>query len=127
MLDLLGERDPYYDDAALIATLADKKEIQLFVSALSYATVGYFLTKFSNIEITKEKLRKFRIISEIISLDDQVIEKGLNSDIRDFEDAIQYYCALNAECDIIVTRNVKDFKKSAIPVISPHEFLKSRE
>jgi predicted nucleic acid-binding protein len=53
MLDLLGERDPYYDDAALIATLADKKEIQLFVSALSYATVGYFLTKFSNIEITK--------------------------------------------------------------------------
>jgi hypothetical protein len=49
---------------------------------------------------------------------------GLFSGFRDFEDALQYHCALAANCDIIVTRNVKDFKKAEIPVITPDEYLR---
>lgn len=43
MLDLLGERVPFYDSVAKIATLADKGDIKIVVSALSYAIVNYFL------------------------------------------------------------------------------------
>jgi len=46
MLDFLGERDPFYLSSAKIATLADKGKIEIVVSALSYATVSYFLSKF---------------------------------------------------------------------------------
>ena len=70
-------------------------------------------------------MRKFKIISTICELDDLIIEKGLNSDFPDFEDALQYFSALRKECDIIITRNGKDFKKSQIPVMTPNEFLKS--
>jgi predicted nucleic acid-binding protein len=125
MLDLLGERDPFYVSAAKIATLADKRSLQIIVSALSYATISYFLTKYDGLEKTKDKLRKFKVISEICELDDVIIEKGLNSDFSDFEDSLQYFSALRAECDIIITRNGKDFKKSEIPVMTPDEFLNS--
>jgi len=125
MLDLLGERDPFYVSAAKIATLADKRSLQIIVSALSYATISYFLTKYDGLEKTKDKLRKFKVISEICELDEVIIEKGLNSNISDFEDSLQYFSALRAECDIIITRNGKDFKKSEIPVMSPDEFLNS--
>ncbi len=125
MLDLLGEREPFYLAAAKIATLADKKKLEITVSALSFATVSYFLTKFGGMKKAKEKLRKFKVISEICELDEIIIEEGLNSDFSDFEDTLQYFSALRAKCDIIITRNAKDFKKSQIAVMTPDEFLLS--
>lgn len=125
MLDLLGEREPYYNDIAKIASLADIGEIAMIASSLSYANVFYLLSKNEGAEKVKEKLRKFKIISEIAQLDDLIIEKGLNSNFTDFEDALQYNCALQSECDILITRNQKDFKNSSIPVMSAKEFIKS--
>jgi predicted nucleic acid-binding protein len=125
MLDFLGERVPFYDSMAKIATLAEKEKLSLVVSPISFATVNYFLAKFENSKIAREKLRKFKIISEVCSLDEQTIEKGLNSSFKDFEDALQYFSATDSECDLILTRNGKDFKKSLLPVMTPDEFLKS--
>lgn len=125
MLDLLGEREPYYISIARIATLADKRKITMVVSALSYATVSYFLTKYEGTEKTKDKLRKFKVISEICDLDELIIEKGLNSNFSDFEDSLQYFSALKTECEILITRNGKDFKASQIPVMTADEYLRS--
>ncbi len=123
VLDLLGERKPFYESIAKIATLADKEQITLVVSALSYSTVNYILMKYENREKVIGKLQKFKVISEICSLDELVIEKGLNSKFRDFEDALQYYSALKSGCNIIISRNVKDFKESEMPVMTPAEYL----
>lgn len=123
MLDLLGERLPFYDSSAKIATLADKGEISIVVSALSYTTVAYILSKYERLEKVKEKLRKFKIISEISDLDEVTIEKGLNSGFADFEDSLQYFCAIKSECNVLITRNQKDFKDSVIPVMSADEYL----
>lgn len=125
MLDLLGERIPYYDSIARIASLADRGAVSLVVSALSYATVYYLLSKYESSETTKEKLRRFKVISEVSSLDEITIEKGLNSDFSDFEDSLQYYCALKSNCSIILSRNQKDFSSSEIPVLSADEYLMS--
>ena len=125
MLDLLGERKPFYDPVAKIATLAEKNKLRMVVSPISFATVNYFLSKFESPGIAKEKLRKFKIISEICSLDEHTIEKGLNSSIKDFEDALQYFSATESDCEIIITRNGKDFKKSLLPVMTPDQFLKT--
>ena len=125
MLDFLGERDPYYLSAAKIASLADKGKIEIVVSALSYATVSYFLSKFEGIEKTKDKLRKFKVISKICALDEKIIEKGLNSEFSDYEDALQYFSALRQDCDVLITRNAKDYKGVQIPVMTPDEFLNS--
>ncbi|HOO85899.1 MAG TPA: PIN domain-containing protein [Prolixibacteraceae bacterium] len=123
VIDLLGERDPFYVSAAKIATLADKGKIQIFVSALTYSTVYYLLSRFENKEIVKEKIRKFKVIAETPDLNDMIIDKGLASKFSDFEDSLQYHSAVKKECNIIITRNSKDFKESEIPVLTPDEYL----
>ncbi len=125
ILDLLGERDPFYDAIAKVASLADKGELILVASPISFATLNYFISKFESAKIAKEKLRKFKIICEVCKLDEHIIEKGLNADFKDFEDALQYFSATDSGCDVIITRNAKDFKKSLLPVMSAEEFLSS--
>ncbi|GAB1454354.1 PIN domain nuclease [Draconibacterium sp.] len=125
VIDLLGEREPFYNSAAKIATLADKGKIQLIVSALTYSTVYYLLSKFEDKEVVKEKIRKFKVIAETSDLTDMIIEKGLASKFSDFEDALQYNCAIQMDCHILISRNGKDFKESVIPVLTPDEYLNS--
>ena len=125
MLDLLGERDPFYNSIAKIATIADQGKVMLIVSAFSYSTVFYLLSKYEDKEVVKEKLRMFKVISETSDLTDTIIDKALSSKFADFEDALQYHCALKMNCNLLITRNVKDFKKSAIPIMTPDEYLKS--
>ena len=125
IIDLLSKREPFYNSIAKIATLADKKELKLVVSALSFSTITYVLRKFEKQEITINKLRKFKTIIEIAPLNDEIIEKALNSNFSDFEDALQYFSAVKSKCKIIVTRNGKDFKESKIPIMTPLEYLAS--
>ncbi len=123
MLDFLGERIPFYTSIAKIMTLADCHEVEVCVSALSYANVNYFLTKYETSKIAKEKLKKFSMLSEIISVTAKTIELGLNSKFEDFEDSLQYFCAIDGDADIILSRNQKDFKESKIPVMTAEEYL----
>lgn len=125
MLDLLGEREPFYNSIAQIATLADRNEIVMMVSALSYSTVFYLLSKYENSQIAREKLQKFKTISKVVDLSDNIINQGLVSEFKDFEDSLQYYSALKSGCALIVTRNTKDFKHSKIPVMSGEEYIAS--
>jgi len=123
VLDLLGEREPFYQSAAKIATLADKGEILIYVSSLTYSTVFYLLSRYESNEAVKEKIRKFKVIAKTSDLTDKIINKGLSSKFNDFEDSLQYYCAVNSECNIIITRNGKDFRESDLPILTPDEYL----
>lgn len=123
MLDLLGKREPFFESAARIISLADKGKATLAVSALSYATTDYFLSKMFGADKSVESLRKFKTISDIVALDEVIVEKSLNSGFIDFEDGLQYFSAIKAECQYIITRNVKDFKNAEIPVLTSDDFL----
>ena len=58
-------------------------------------------------------------------IDKNAIIVALNSEFKDFEDALQNYSAeLNGEIDMIITRNTKDYKKSQIGIMNPENFLK---
>jgi predicted nucleic acid-binding protein len=123
ILDLLGERHPFYTPVAQIATLADEKKIKMYATPLSFATVNYFLTKFENSQIAIEKLRKFKVLCNTSKLDNTILDKALNSEFKDFEDALQYFAAIESNCEIIITRNETDFKLSTIPIMNANEFL----
>lgn len=125
ILDLLGERKPFFESIAKIATLADQKKITLVVSPLSFTTVEYVLNKFETSVSVLNKLRRFKILCHVCQVNEEVIEKGLNSNFNDFEDAVQYFTAIQSNCAIIITRNGKDFKNSSIPVMTAEEYLSS--
>ena len=125
ILDLLAYRMPFYTEAAQLFSLADKKEIKLSISFLSLADIHYIMTKqTSSIEVRKI-LRKFKVLVNVLPLDDKILDLALNSDFHDFEDAIQYFTAIENDQDVIITRNQSDFKESKIPVMTAGEFLKT--
>ena len=59
----------------------------------------------------------------VAGVDETCIINALNSQWLDFEDCVQHEVALQIRADYIVTRNIKDYKKSAVVVLSPLEFL----
>ncbi|HBE41631.1 MAG TPA: hypothetical protein DDW27_10595 [Bacteroidales bacterium] len=61
----------------------------------------------------------------ILKVDQQTVKDAIASGFQDFEDSIQYYCALdNKKIDVLITRNTKDYKNSEIPVMTPSDYLK---
>lgn len=125
VLDLLAERMPFYTEAAKLFSLADKKKLKLSISSLCLADAHYILSR-QNPEIEVRRiLRKFKVLVNILPLDDKITDLALNSDFKDFEDAIQYFTALEYDQDLIITRNQHDFKESKIPVMTAGEFIKS--
>jgi predicted nucleic acid-binding protein len=73
----------------------------------------------------RKLLSRFKVLVHVLPVDDKIIELALNGDFRDFEDAIQYYCAIENGIKIIVTRNLRDFKKSKLPVFTSEDFVKN--
>lgn len=125
ILDLLAERIPFYDSIAKLATLADEKKLIIIASPLSFTTIEYILGKYESSESVLNKLRKFKIICEVCEINQETIMKALHSNFKDFEDAVQYYTAVQSNCSIIITRNGKDFKNSTLPIMTAEEYLSS--
>ena len=125
ILDLLSQRDPFYESVAKVATLADRRELVLVASPISFTTVDYVLSKFESTELVLKKLRRFKVLCEVGSIDQETIEKALNSEFADFEDAVQYFCAVQADCSVIITRNGRDFRQSILPIMTAAEYLSS--
>ena len=125
ILDLLAKREPYYIHAANLFTLIDQKEINAFTSPIVFANLHYLLKKLTSNATALKSLRKLKTLINILPVDERVIEQSLNSEFADFEDAIQYFTAVNNKINIIITRNKIDFKKSKISVLTAEEFLKT--
>jgi predicted nucleic acid-binding protein len=127
VIDLLAKREPFYLEAQELFSLGDKKEVDLYISSLTFANAYYSVAKHYKSTDTKKYMAKFKVLIKVLNFEDKNIELGLTSDFNDFEDAVQYYIALENECDVIVTRNKKDFKNSKIPVMTADEFVKKRD
>lgn len=68
-------------------------------------------------------LEKIRVVFNVAAVDEKVIDLSLASDFKDFEDAVQYYSAVLAKVDYIITRNKGDYADDKIPVLTSEEFL----
>jgi len=126
-LDLLAKREPHYLYAATLFTLADKGELKLAVSSLSFSNLNYLLSRQYSMVEARRILRKFKVLVQVLSVDDKVIQLALNSKFKDFEDAIQYFTAIESGITFLLTRNIKDYKKAEIPVQTPELYVQTRD
>ena len=121
--DLLAKREPFYQAAARLFTLADEGKIQIYISSLSIANIHYLLSKETSSFEAQKIVRKFKLLVQIAPLNEKIIDLSLNSEFNDFEDAIQYFSALQNEIGILLTRNLKDYKKAQITVLTAQYFI----
>ena len=90
---------------------------------MSIANIHYLISKQLSSEQAKQILRKFRLLVHIVPLNEKIIDLALNSKFHDLEDAIQYFCSIENVCDILLTRNLKDYKKAQITVMTALDFI----
>ena len=123
VIDLLAKRVPFYKEAQDLFTLGDKKEVQLFISALTFANPYYSISKHHKAVETRRHLANFKVLVTVLPIDNKIIELSLASEFADFEDGLQYFTALEHNVDILITRNKKDFRNAQIPILSAGEYL----
>lgn len=126
IIDLLAERKPFHEETAELLSLARKGRIKCYTSSISIANIYYILSRLKNINFARRSLIKLRAIISVSGIDEKIVDVALGSNFKDFEDALQYYAATQANLDAIITRNKKDYVKSKIPVLSASEYLGQR-
>ena len=126
IIDFLIDRKPYSREAAIIFTQIDQKKLMGYVSSLTFSNLFYVLRKIESQKKVISKLYSLSRLLTVLKVDDQNIRDAIDSGFADFEDSIQYFCALDyKKIEVIITRNTKDYKNSSLPVITPGDFLKS--
>lgn len=124
LIDFLSDRKPFSLDAAKLFNYSFKKKISIYVAAVSFNNIYYILRQSCSHLETIKILNELQEWTEVVDVSKEVIKKSLNSEFKDFEDAIQYNCAKTlSKIDCIVTRDTKDFKKSSLPTLTPKEAL----
>lgn len=124
LLDFITEREGV-EEASSILQLGEEGQIGLTTSFLTMANVAYVARKGRNQADLYELMRGLSEIVEVLKMDEKQFQEALSIISTDFEDVLQFVCAKTFECDVIVTRNKKDFKFSTIRILSPEEFLSS--
>lgn len=125
LVDLIADRKPFSKFAVNLFKKAEDKKLKLFTSSHSIATTHYLLKKYVDEKDLREILYNLLDFLTVIPVDESTIKKSLRSKHKDFEDAIQINCAYSIDkIDCIVTRNIKDFRNSEIPVLPPDELHK---
>ena len=127
ILDFFFDREPFSENAAQILSLCESKEITGYITPVILSNVYYLLRQSATHEKVIDKLKMLVSFTEILVINKESILQALHSEFKDFEDALQNYAAeINDTIECIVTRNTKDYRKSALGVLTPENYLKMR-
>ena len=123
ILDVLQEREPFYEIAAQLLAHAETGKIQGFVAPHSLTTLFYLIQKDQSTAHAKVTITNLLQILKIAAVDQSTIEQALSLSYKDFEDAVQMMAAVQCKAVYLVTRNIKDFQPAPLSVIQPSELL----
>ena len=123
-MDISIDREMDIKDSVKIINLVENGLYSGYTSSVIFSNTYYIQRKLIGHDMAINFLKNLRLLLTVLNVDDLIIKKALESDFKDFEDAIQYYTAIENNMDCIITRNIDDYKKSMIPVYTPTELLK---
>jgi predicted nucleic acid-binding protein len=126
ILDFFFDRQPFSAYSAKVFGLCETGKIMGFVTPVTYSNVYYILRQTARHEKVIESLRQLMTITDVLVMDKDVVTNALNSGFNDFEDSLQNFAAMKyGAIDVILTRNLKDYKKSEIAVLTPEMYIKT--
>ena len=124
ILDYLLSREGFHEQAKELFDLVKFKKDFEFVSSSAVTDIFYHLNRALRDSFeAQDQIRELIQVLSALNVTEQDIRTALDMRWKDFEDAVQYAVALANHVDAIITRNVKDFERTDIPVLTPGEFL----
>lgn len=127
ILDFYVKREPHHEIAMRLFTHLKRTNTRCFTSAVVIANIYYMLAKIRNKKYALEKIRKLRKFVSIAPLNESIIDAALLFPFKDFEDSIQFQCAMQNGIQTIITRNSKDYPKDQLKVADPGQYLSAAE
>ncbi|MBS0619761.1 MAG: PIN domain-containing protein [Spirochaetes bacterium] len=126
ILYYLAGREPHDAAVVKIVNLIENKQIYGFVSSLIVWNLYYLLSKNLGAAQARRLLQKFRKLIQILPVTEETIDSALSSNMKDFEDAVQYFAFKKGKIDIFISRNTKDYPKNSAVVMTPNSSRKSK-
>ena len=124
LLDLFLKREPFFIYSRSLLSDDIKEQVEFYTSSLIIANFYYVISKDINKVAAINSVKSLMNIVNVLSFDDRHINSAIEGQHIDFEDSIQYYIARQDNCELIISRNIKHYKKFDIPVLTAEEFLR---
>lgn len=126
ILDFFFDRQPFAEYAYQVIGLCEEKKIKGFITPVIYSNVYYLLRQTARHDKVIGNLKELLMLTEVLVMDKEVVSNALNSGFKDFEDALQHFSAMkHSKIDVILTRNLKDFRNSTIGVLTPKAYIEA--
>lgn len=100
----------------------EKRAVEIYLNDLSIINIHYITRKSIHRDVIENEIQNILSKHELVSIDKQIIQNSFDSDFKDFEDGVQYFCAQAINADFIITNNPKDFTTSQIQIFTPQKF-----
>lgn len=124
IIDVYQSREPFCQPASKILKLCESKKVSGSITANTVTDIYYVLGKYlKDDERLKSLIQKLLTVVNVADVLGSDISKAFTLPIKDYEDALIVQCAMRTKANYIITRNLKDFENSSVPVILPQDFL----
>ena len=123
VLDVLLKREPHWIASANVFAQVETSVHVGLLCATTITTLHYLLGKELTPANSNRAINTLMSLFEIAAVNRNIIESALAGKMPDFEDAVLAHAGHRAAADFIITRNLKDFKRSPLPSFSPTQWL----
>jgi predicted nucleic acid-binding protein len=125
LLDVVARREPFCEDSSKVWEYVESGRAEGYVSAISFSNVYYVVRRVAGRRKASRAIELLRQLFEVATVDADTLDRAVDSSLKDFEDAIQWACALQVGANRIITRNTRDYPATRPVAVSPAEFLKT--
>ena len=124
LVSVLNNEYPLFTYSARVMSLADHPAYRVYTTPLCLAIAFYFAEKKHGNALALKKIKLLCDKILIAKVDETVVAKTVaEKKVHDFEDGLEYFAALQADCKFIITQDVNDFYFSKIEVMGAQLFL----
>lgn len=123
LLDFFETRQPFVEDWKRVYVMSCFRDAELWASAKSYADIFYVARKQMSSKTVQRSIVECLSLVKTCAIDGEDIRWAAEQGWKDFEDCVVSRAAQKVGADYILTRNVEGFERSAVPAITPADFL----
>lgn len=127
LLDVIQKREPHYSSSAAVIEAVMEKYLTGLVSAHAITTLHYVIGRYQTAVVANRTIDWLLRYFDIAPVGRQELLRARALGWKDFEDAVVAAAAESTHCETIITRNVRDFRQSTVPVLTPEEYLLGQE
>ena len=124
LLDVLLERQPFYNNSKAVLRLCEEKKVLGFLTASTITDIYYLIHRHvHSSDVAYQCLGYILDIIKVLPVTNEDVISAYLKKAHDFEDCLLATCAKSNNCSYIVTRNRGDFLAFDVPLLSPEELL----